>query len=274
MSRTPCHGKPLNAPRRIATGHGGSALSKRVLVVDVGGTNIKVLAKGQDRIKIPSGPQLTPKRLITEVRTAVESRGWEFDVISIGVPAPIADGRVLREPANLGRGWTRFDFSAAAAKPVKVINDAALQALGSYEGGTMLFLGLGTGLGSVLILDGGVLVPLELARLPFRKGEIEDYVGLRGLQKRGKSRWRALVTEVATKLRSAFGADDLVLGGGHAKLLKEVPEGCRLGSNAFALVGGERLWSEEPLGVGTRRPRGPRAAAREGVSRDVHVPLQ
>lgn len=248
-------------------------MSKRVLVIDVGGTNVKVYAKGQERIKTPSDPRLTPKRLITEVRSAVESRGWEFDVISIGVPAPCANGRVLRDPANLGRGWTRFDFSAAAAKPVKLVNDAVLQALGSYQGGTMLFLGLGTGLGSAMIRDGGVVVALELARLPFRKGEIEDYVGLRGLEKHGKSRWRGFVAELVTKLRSALLVNDIVLGGGQVKLLKELPKGCRLGSNALAFQGGERLWSEEPLGLGTRRPLGLRAPVRKTVARDVHARL-
>jgi hypothetical protein len=164
--------------------------------------------------------------------------------VSIGIPAPVARGKVLREPANLGRGWTRFDFAAAFGKPVRIVNDAAMQALGSYEGATMLFLGLGTGLGSALIVD-GTLVPLELARLPWHKGELEDYVGLRGLEKRGKRRWRRHVAEVVAMLRSVLVVDYAVLGGGNARLLRKLPDGCRLGSNAHAFTGGERLWSEE-----------------------------
>ena len=239
-------------------------MSKRILVIDVGGTNVKVYSTGRAKpLKLPSGPRLTPKELIAGVRKAVESRGWKFDAISIGIPAPIARGKVLREPANLGRGWIRFDFAAAARKPVKIVNDAAMQALGSYGTGAMLFLGLGTGLGSALVVD-GMLVPLELARMPYRNGEMEDYVGLRGLQKHGKRRWRRLVAKVVTVLRSVLVVDDVVLGGGNARLLKDLPEGCRLGSNALALQGGERLWTEDRVpphasvhkrAARTRRPK-------------------
>jgi predicted NBD/HSP70 family sugar kinase len=220
-------------------------MRKRVLVIDVGGTHVKVYATGHAKPLVSgSGPGLTPKRMIAAVRREVESQGWDFEAISIGIPAPVARGKVLREPANLGTGWTRFDFAAAARKPVKIVNDAAMQALGSYEGGTMLFLGLGTGLGSALVVDGRV-VPLELARLQYRRGELEDYVGLRGLRKHGKRRWRKLVAEMVTALRSALVVDYVVLGGGNARRLRDLPRGCRLGSNAFAFAGGERLWSDE-----------------------------
>jgi polyphosphate glucokinase len=220
-------------------------MRKRVLVIDVGGTNVKVYSTGHaEPLKVPSGPRLTPRTMMAEVLREAASTGWEFDAVSIGIPAPVARGKVLREPANLGKGWTRFDFSAATRKPVQLVNDAAMQALGSYDGGTMLFLGLGTGLGSALVIDGR-LVPLELARLPYRDGEMEDYVGLRGLRKYGKRRWRKLVAEVVAALRSALIVDYVVLGGGNARRLKELPEGCRLGSNAFAFAGGERLWAEK-----------------------------
>jgi polyphosphate glucokinase len=220
------------------------AARKRVLVIDVGGTHVKVYATGHaEPIKFPSGSGMTPRRMIAGALRAASRRGWEYDAISIGVPAPVARGKVLREPANLGAGWTRFDFASVTPKPVKLVNDAAMQALGSYEGGTMLFLGLGTGLGSALVMD-GTLMPLELARLPYRRGEMEDYVGLRGLQRFGKRRWRKLVAQVITALRKALIVDYVVLGGGNAKKLKVLPESCRLGSNTLAFPGGERLWTK------------------------------
>jgi polyphosphate glucokinase len=220
-------------------------VSKRVLVIDVGGTHVKVYSTGHaEPIKLPSGRRLTPRRIIADALRAASSRGWEYDVVSVGIPAPVARGRVLREPANLGVGWTRFDFASITSKPVKIINDAAMQALGSYVGGSMLFLGLGTGLGSALIID-GTLVPLELARLPYRDGEMEDYVGLRGLRKYGKRRWRKLVADAVAVLRSALIVDYVVLGGGNARRLKDLPDSSRLGSNALVLPGGERLWSEK-----------------------------
>jgi predicted NBD/HSP70 family sugar kinase len=212
-------------------------------VIDVGGTNVKVYASGRaEPIKLSSGPRLTPRRMIAAALSAASQAGWEYDAVSIGIPAPVARGRVLREPVNLGQGWTRFDFAAATSKPVRLVNDAAMQALGSYEGGTMLFLGLGTGLGSALIMD-GTLVPLELARLPYRDGEMEDYVGLRGLRRYGKRRWRRLVAKVIAVLRKGLIVDYVVLGGGNARKLKKLPESCRLGSNTLAHAGGERLWS-------------------------------
>jgi predicted NBD/HSP70 family sugar kinase len=219
-------------------------MAKTVLVLDVGGNHVKVHVTGEEEtLKIPSGPAFTPRRMASAVRRAVAARGWRFDCVSVGVPAPVMRGKVVREPANLGRGWVGFDFAAALGRPVKVVNDAAMQALGSYRGGTMLFLGLGTGLGSALLV-GGTLVPMELARLPFGKGELEDHVGERALDRVGKRRWRRRVTEVVRKVRAAFVADEVVLGGGNARLLKGLPEGARLGSNALAIVGGERLWQE------------------------------
>jgi predicted NBD/HSP70 family sugar kinase len=230
-------------------------MGRRVLVIDVGGTHVKVYATGHaEPIRLPSGPRLTPGRMLAAVRRAVAREGWDFDVISIGIPAPVARGKVMREPANLGRGWTRFDFATAAGKPVRIVNDAAMQALGSYEGGAMLFLGLGTGLGSGLIVD-GTLVPLELARLPYGEGEMEDQVGLRGLVKLGKRRWRKRVAEIVAVLRSALAVDYVVLGGGNSRRLKELPEGCRLGSNAFACEGGERLWARGARAARRERPR-------------------
>jgi polyphosphate glucokinase len=186
--------------------------------------------------------------MMKAVLAAARERGWRFDAVTIGVPAPVAGGKIALEPANLGRGWTRFAFGRAARKPVRLMNDAAMQALGSYRGrGTMLFLGLGTGLGSALVVD-GVLVPMELARLPFGHGELEDQVGERALLRLGKARWRKHVDEAVRAVTAAFVADEVVLGGGNARKLKVLPPKARLGANAFAIVGGERVW-----GVGLPR---------------------
>jgi hypothetical protein len=215
-------------------------MKRRILVIDVGGSNVKVLMRGRrSRLKIPSGPKMTPRRLVAAVKNA--TRGWRYDAITIGVPAPVVNDAIAKEPANLGRGWVRFKLARAFRKPVHLLNDAAMQALGSYHGGKMLFLGLGTGFGAALVVD-GLVVPLELAHLPFRKGEYEDYVGLRGYKKYGRRRWRKYVDEVVRLLKSGLVADCVVLGGGNAKLLKRLPRGCRLGSNANALVGGIRAW--------------------------------
>jgi len=214
----------------------------RILVIDVGGTNVKVLASGKRTpIKIPSGPHMTPARMVKEVLAA--TRDWEFDVISIGYPGPVSNGRPALEPWNLGRGWVRFDYKRAFRKPVRIINDAAMQALGSYDGGTMLFLGLGTGLGSALIAD-GKLIPLELAHLPYAHGETyEEYLGEKGFRELGKRVWRGHVKTVAALFMAAFRADYIVFGGGNSKHLKELPPRSRLGSNANAFKGGFRLWS-------------------------------
>jgi predicted NBD/HSP70 family sugar kinase len=217
---------------------------KRILVIDVGGTNIKVLATGQkDPVKITSGPKMTAKKMVREVREA--TKDWNYDHVSIGYPSPVVHGHPLCNPHNLGGGWVGFDFRKAFGHPVKIVNDAAMQALGIYRGGKMLFLGLGTGLGSALIAD-GILEPMEVAHLPYKKGRTyEDYLGLRGLKRAGKKKWRRHVAEVAEQLKGALEADYVVLGGGNAKLLKTLPPGCILGSNSTAFTGGFRLWDEQ-----------------------------
>lgn len=213
-----------------------------VLVVDVGGTNVKILATGQEaRRKLPSGPELTSERMVAGVRQLAE--GWHYEAVSIGYPGPVLRGRIVSEPHNLGQGWVGFDFEAAFGCPVKVINDAAMQALGSYERGKMLFLGLGTGLGSALIVE-GLVVPLELAHLPYEKGTFEDYVGLRGLERWGKKQWRQYVADVVARLKAAMLPDEVALGGGNVKELREPPPGCRTVTNSAAFVGGFRLWEE------------------------------
>jgi len=212
----------------------------KVLVLDIGGTHVKMLASGQrESRQFESSPDLTPEEMVAGVRKA--ARGWKYDAVSIGYPGFVLRGRPVAEPFNLGPGWVRFDFRAAFGCPVKIINDAAMQALGSYRGGTMLFLGLGTGLGSAFI-DHGVVEPMELGHLRYRKGTYEDYLGKRGLEKRGKKKWRRHVAEVTAELIAALGPEDVVLGGGNVKKLKELPPGCRAGDNANAFTGGFRLW--------------------------------
>lgn len=215
----------------------------KVLVVDVGGTNIKILASGQRTVrKFHSGPKLTAEQMVADVVNA--AKGWTYDAVSIGYPGPVSGGTLLEEPKNLGAGWVGFNFEKAFKCPVKVINDAAMQALGSYEGGRMLFLGLGTGLGSALIAD-WILMPMELAHLPYKKGmTFEDYVGQRGLERFGKKKWRRSVDDVVSRLRAALVADYVVLGGGNARKLTSLPDGARLGDNAHAFIGGQRLWKE------------------------------
>ena len=219
---------------------------RSVLVIDVGGTNIKVLATGQkEPVKIPSGPKMTAKKMVKDVRNA--TTGWDYSAVSIGYPGPVVHGHPLGEPHNLGGGWVGFDFKKAFGRPIKMLNDAAMQALGIYEGGRMLFLGLGTGLGSAMIVD-GVIAPMEVAQLPYRKGHTyEDYLGIRGLQRLGKKKWRRQVADVVAQLKDALEADYVVLGGGNAKLLKKLPPGVRRGDNSTAFIGGFRLW-EEPGG--------------------------
>ena len=215
----------------------------RILVVDVGGTHVKLSVTGRKTtVKIPSGPTMTARKMIRLVRTAVA--GWNYSVVSIGYPGPVIHGKPISEPRNLGGGWMGFDFRRAFGHPVKVINDAAMQAFGAYRGGRMLFLGLGTGLGSALIVD-GALEPMELAHLPYKKGRTyEDYVGEAGLKRSGKKKWRRNVLEVVAMLKGALQADEVVVGGGNAKLLRDVPVGVRLGSNADAVAGGYRLWKQ------------------------------
>lgn len=214
-----------------------------ILVLDIGGTNVKVQATGQSEpLRIPSGPDLTPKYMIDEVLRATSK--WRYDGVSIGYPGPVSKGLPILEPRNLAPGWLGYDFAAHFGKPVKIINDAAMQALGSYEGGRMLFLGLGTGLGSALIVD-RVIAPLELGHLPYKKGKtFEDFVGIRGLKRLGKKRWRSAVDDVVARLKAALVADYVVLGGGNVKLLKNLPDGARPGNNENAILGGFRLWEE------------------------------
>jgi polyphosphate glucokinase len=213
-----------------------------ILVIDVGGTHVKILASGEkDKREIDSGPEMTAPQMVTSIKRLAGD--WKYDRLSIGYPGPVAHDRPLAEPHNLGKGWMGFDFAAAFKLPVKVINDAAMQALGSYEGGKMLFLGLGTGLGSTLIID-GVVEPMELAHLPYRKATYEDYVGARALEEFGKKAWRKHVEDVVESLVAALQPDDVVLGGGNAKKLKELPPSCRLGDNANAFKGGFRMWED------------------------------
>jgi polyphosphate glucokinase len=220
----------------------GVALDMKVLVIDVGGTHVKAIATGiKTPIKINSGDQMSAAQMVRDVRAATKQ--WSYNVVSIGFPGPVAHDRPLAEPHNLGTGWVDFDFAKALGKPVKILNDAAMQALGSYQGGRMLFLGLGTGLGAAMILD-GVTAPLELAHLPYKnKRTYEEYVGAAGLARRGKRRWRKSVLDVIDRLRAAMLCDYVVLGGGNAKLLEELPEGVVQGSNETAFTGGFRLWN-------------------------------
>jgi len=211
-----------------------------VLAIDIGGTNVKILASGHSEPrKIASGKDLTPHKMVVSVKKLAGN--WKYDVVSIGYPGQVVGDRAITEPRNLAHGWVGFDFAAAFGRPVKVINDAAMQAHGSYEGGTMLFLGLGTGLGSALMVRGHI-VPMELGALSYRKRTIEDYLGTRGLQKLGKKKWRKEVEFLVKRLTSALLLDDVVIGGGNAKKLKLMPPGCRLGSNAKAFPGGFRMW--------------------------------
>ena len=218
---------------------------KAVLAVDVGGSSVKILATGQsERRSFLSGPTLTPKRMVSGVKKLAGD--WMYDLVSIGYPGPVLRGRPIAEPYNLGRGWVGFDFGVAFGCPVKVVNDAAMQALGSYEGGKMLFLGLGTGLGSTMIVD-GIVEPMELGHLPYKKGTYEDYVGRAGLERHGKKKWRRDVADVVARLIAALEPDDTVLGGGNVKMLEALPPHCRAGDNANAFRGGFRLWEEATL---------------------------
>jgi hypothetical protein len=218
--------------------------TNKILVVDVGGTHVKVRVTGQrEERKIPSGSGMTATRMVRDVKGIVKD--WEYDVISIGYPGPVIHGRPMHEPHNLGGGWVGFDFGKAFGCPVKVINDAGMQALGSYKGGRMLFLGLGAGLGSAMIVD-GILEPMELAHLPYKNGRTyEDYVGARGFKRLGKKSWRRHVTDVVKRLKDALGAEYVVLGGGNSKNIKKLPPGARLGDNRNAFVGGARLWKKK-----------------------------
>jgi polyphosphate glucokinase len=212
----------------------------KILVIDVGGAHVKVLMSGErEPRKFESGPELTAKQMVEGVKKVTAD--WKYDAVSIGFPGPVLRNRPVAEPVNLGKGWVGFNFRDAFGCPLKLVNDAAMQGLGSYKHGKMLFLGLGTGLGSTLIVD-GIVEPMELGHLPYKKGTYEGYVGNRALEKHGKKKWRRHVADVVGRLVAALEPDEVVLGGGNAKRLKELPPKCRLGDNRNAFRGGFRLW--------------------------------
>jgi polyphosphate glucokinase len=214
----------------------------QVLVVDVGGTHVKILAAGEKTPReFASGPSFTPKDMVAGV--VENANGWKYDAVTIGYPGPVLRGRPVSDPFNLGPGWVGFDFEASLGCPVKVVNDAAMQALGSYQGGKMLFLGFGTGLGSAMVVD-GILEPMELGHLPYQDATFEDYVGVRGFKRFGELKWRQYVNDVVARLIKALEPDDVVLGGGNIAHLPTLPPGCRAGANANAFVGGFRVWEE------------------------------
>ena len=225
-------------------------MKKKILVIDVGGTHVKLMISRTEKRKFGSGPRMTPRGMVTQTKPLLTE--WNFDAVSIGFPSPVRDGRILSDPKHLGKGWVGFDFEKALGKPVRVINDAAMQALGSYHGRRMLFLGLGTGLGSALVWARCVL-PLELGDLPYRNGSvIEDYLGKPGLAQLGEKTWQRDVEHALVQLRKSLIADYVVLGGGNAKKLDELPEGVERGHNRNAFLGGVRLWQ---IDARTRRPK-------------------
>ena len=212
----------------------------RVLVVDVGGTGVKILVTGQtERRRFESGPTLTPRKMVAGVKRL--AHGWPFDVVSLGYPGVVRNGRIVTDPYNLALGWVGFDFAASFGCPVRVLNDAAMQALGSFRRGKLLFLGLGAGLGTAMVVE-GIVLPMEVGHLPYRKATFEDYLGVRGLHRLGQKRWLKHVEIAVALLTAALEPDDVVLGGGNAKRLPELPPGCRLGDNGNAFLGGFRLW--------------------------------
>ena len=223
---------------------------RNILVVDIGGTHVKLMISSRERRKFDSGARMTPGQFMKKLKQCV--RGWNFDAVSIGFPAPVRRGRIIRDPKHLGTGWPRFDFRKAFRKPVAIINDAALQALGSYHGGRMLFLGLGTGLGSAMVWT-RTLMPLELGDLPYRDGKIiEQFLGKPGLARMGERAWKSEVRHAVHQLKKCFVADYVVLGGGNAKRFKTLPEGIEPGHNRNAYLGGIRLWETEP-GTGKKK---------------------
>ena len=225
-------------------------MKKKILVVDIGGTHVKLMISREQKRKFKSGPTLTPREMVSQIKPLVAD--WHYDAIAMGFPSPVRNGRIMGEPKHLGLGWTGFNFEKALGRPVRIINDASLQALGSYRGGHMLFLGLGTGLGSALVWANNVL-PLELGDLPYRNHRIiEDYLGRGGMAELGPKRWEREVTRAVTQLKKSLIADYVVLGGGIAKKLKKLPDGAELGHNRNAFLGGVRLWQTDPR---TRRPK-------------------
>jgi polyphosphate glucokinase len=221
-----------------------------ILVIDVGGSSIKLIVTGQSQPrKISSGPAFTAEQLVADVKGATSD--WKYDVISMGYPGPVVNNRPLRDPWNLGPGWVGFDYQGAFGRPIRIVNDAAMQALGSYRGGKMLFLGLGTGLGSCMIVD-GIVEPMELGHLPYKDSTFEDYIATRGFVRLGVEKWRESVKDVVARLATALEPDDIVLGGGNVNNLPLLPPGCRAGDNANAFLGGFRLW-EKTTAVGAVR---------------------
>jgi polyphosphate glucokinase len=222
---------------------------RNVLVIDVGGTRVKMRTSTKKQAEFVSGPKLGPKQMVASVKKIAQ--GWKYDAVSIGYPGPVRNGKPMSDPHNLGKGWVGFNFGGAFKCPVRLLNDAAMQALGSYEGRKMLFLGLGTGLGSCMIVD-GTIVPMELAHLPYKQGTYEDCLGIRGLKQLGKQKWRKKVAEIVNILSVALEAEDIVLGGGNVHNLNKLPKGCRAGDNVNAFIGGLRLWKDAAL----RRAKG------------------
>lgn len=230
----------------------------KILVIDVGGTHVKVFVTGAGaRRDFESGLELTAAQMVEQVKAI--TKDWKYDAVSIGFPGPVVHNHPFSEPHNLGKGWVGFNFQRAFGRPVKIINDAAMQALGSYRKGKMLFLGLGTGLGSALVVN-GVVEPMELAHLPYKKGTYEDYAGVKALKKRGKKKWRRDVAQIIEQMMAALEPDEIVIGGGNAKKLKEMPPHCRAGDNANAFLGGFRLWKQEDS---VPRPSRPQARTRK-----------
>jgi predicted NBD/HSP70 family sugar kinase len=225
-------------------------MNKKVLVVDIGGSHVKLMISRAQKRKFKSGPKMTPREMVSQMKPLLKD--WNFDTVSIGFPSPVRDGRIADEPKHLGKGWVGFNFEKALGKPVRVINDAAMQALGSYRGGRMLFLGLGTGLGSTFVWTNTVL-PLELGDLPYRDHEIiENYLGKPGLASLGEKDWKREVQHAVAQLQKCFIADYVVLGGGNVKRFSRLPEGVERGQNRNAFLGGTRLWQLDPR---TRRPK-------------------
>lgn len=215
----------------------------KILVIDIGGSNIKILATGQpERIKIPSGNNFSPEEMVPLIKE--NASGWKYDVVSIGFPGIVRNNKIITEPVNLGDGWKRFDFEKAFGCPVKIINDAAMQALGGYENKKLLFLGFGTGLGTAMVIN-NTIIPMEAGHLPYKKGTFENYVGKEYLTKSGSKKWEKHVNNCIEKFTHVFQPDDILLGGGNSKLLSYVPENSRLGTNKNAFLGGFRLWEED-----------------------------
>ena len=225
-------------------------MKKSILVIDVGGSNVKLMISSAQKRKFKSGPDLTPRKMVAQMKPLL--RDWRFDAVSMGFPSPVRNGRIMSEPKHLGPGWTRFDFEKSLSKPIRIINDAAMQALGSFRGGRMLFLGLGTGLGSTMIWEANVL-PLELGDLPYGDGDvIEDYLGKSGMKQLGEKAWKREVLRAVLLLKKSLIADYVVLGGGSAKKFDQLPSGIELGHNRNAFLGGVRLWQ---IDLRTRRPK-------------------